>query len=157
MYANQLVNWHLINMGSPKDFHSIHFHGQTFLMNDHHRQGVYPLLPGLHFFMFCVVLHSWNWLMNSLFYLHFWCCHSGSFATLQMWPSKPGLWMLESEVGISQQRGMQTLFLVLDNGIKIFGHLHIWKGKLIGKRGKVLTLMITHSPFYKYWNNKTSS
>ncbi|XP_060732353.1 coagulation factor V isoform X1 [Tachysurus vachellii] len=84
MYANQLVNWHLINMGSPKDFHSIHFHGQTFLMNAHHRQGVYPLLPG-------------------------------SFATLQMWPSKPGLWMLESEVGISQQRGMQTLFLVLDN------------------------------------------
>ncbi|KAB5577055.1 hypothetical protein PHYPO_G00205580 [Pangasianodon hypophthalmus] len=86
MYANQLVNWHLINMGSPKDFHSIHFHGQTFCNkhNDPHRQGVYPLLPG-------------------------------GFATLEMWPSKPGLWMLESEVGISQQRGMQTLFLVLDN------------------------------------------
>ncbi|KAG7331178.1 hypothetical protein KOW79_005147 [Hemibagrus wyckioides] len=86
MYAEQLVNWHLINMGSPKDIHSIHFHGQTFLNkhNDPHRHGVYPLLPG-------------------------------RFATLQMWPSKPGLWMLESEVGISQQRGMQTLFLVLDN------------------------------------------
>ncbi|MCJ8732523.1 hypothetical protein PDJAM_G00212510 [Pangasius djambal] len=86
MYANQMVNWHLINMGSPKDFHSIHFHGQTFCNkhNDPHRQGVYPLLPG-------------------------------GFATLEMWPSKPGLWMLESEVGISQQRGMQTLFLVLDN------------------------------------------
>ncbi|KAI2660750.1 Coagulation factor V [Labeo rohita] len=39
----------------------------------------------------------------------------GGFATLEMLPSKPGLWQLESEVGLSQQRGMQTLFLVLDN------------------------------------------
>lgn len=33
-----------------------------------------------------------------------------------MYPSKPGLWLLETEVGINQQMGMQTLFLVLDNG-----------------------------------------
>lgn len=54
MYSNQLVNWHLINMGSPKDFHSINFHGQTFINkhNDPHRQGVYPLLPGLYFLCF---------------------------------------------------------------------------------------------------------
>ncbi|XP_051563819.1 coagulation factor V [Myxocyprinus asiaticus] len=86
MYANQLAKWHLINMGSPKDLHSVHFHGQTFINKEFkdHRQGVYPLLPG-------------------------------GFATLEMLPSKPGLWQLESEVGISQQRGMQTLFLVLDN------------------------------------------
>ncbi|KAJ8350373.1 hypothetical protein SKAU_G00255030 [Synaphobranchus kaupii] len=86
MYTNQLVRWHLINMGSPKDFHSIHFHGQTFLdkqMKDY-RQGVFPLLPG-------------------------------SFADLEMLPSKPGLWQLETEVGDLQQRGMQTLFLVIDN------------------------------------------
>ncbi|XDV30260.1 hypothetical protein PO909_033215 [Leuciscus waleckii] len=86
MYTNQLVKWHLINMGSPKDLHSVHFHGQTFINKElkDHRQGVYPLLPG-------------------------------GFATLEMLPSKPGLWQLESEVGLSQQRGMQTLFLVLDN------------------------------------------
>lgn len=30
--------------------------------------------------------------------------------------SKPGLWLLESEVGEYQQAGMQTLFLVLDEG-----------------------------------------
>lgn len=117
MYANQLVNWHLINMGSSKDFHSINFHGQTFLNkhNDPHRQGVYPLLPGLYFFIFCNVFHSYNVLLNSFFY-------AGGFATLEMFPSKPGLWMLESEVGISHQRGMQTLFLVLGNGIKLFVH-----------------------------------
>uniref|UniRef100_A0A9J8BSU7 Coagulation factor V n=1 Tax=Cyprinus carpio carpio TaxID=630221 RepID=A0A9J8BSU7_CYPCA len=77
MYTNQLAKWHLINMGSPKDLHSVHFHGQTFINKVSH--------------------------------------HLGGFATLEMLPSKPGLWQLESEVGLSQQRGMQTLFLVLNN------------------------------------------
>ncbi|XP_013885500.1 coagulation factor V [Austrofundulus limnaeus] len=86
MYSQQLVRWHLINMGSPKDFQSIYFHGQTFIhkMTKDYRQAVYPLLPG-------------------------------SFATLEMYPSKPGLWQLETEVGLAQQRGMQTLFLIVDN------------------------------------------
>ncbi|XP_054642968.1 coagulation factor V isoform X2 [Dunckerocampus dactyliophorus] len=86
MYTKQLVRWHLINMGSPTDFQSIHFHGQTFLHQQatSNRHGVFPLLPG-------------------------------SFATLEMYPSKPGLWQLETEIGVNQQRGMQTLFLVLDN------------------------------------------
>uniref|UniRef100_A0A8C7V254 Coagulation factor V n=1 Tax=Oncorhynchus mykiss TaxID=8022 RepID=A0A8C7V254_ONCMY len=86
MYTNQTVRWHLSNMGSPRDLHSVHFHGQTFIHKQtrDHTQAVYPLLPG-------------------------------GFATLEMLPSKPGLWQLESEVGLSQQRGMQTLFLVLDN------------------------------------------
>uniref|UniRef100_A0AAQ6IAF4 F5/8 type C domain-containing protein n=1 Tax=Anabas testudineus TaxID=64144 RepID=A0AAQ6IAF4_ANATE len=39
----------------------------------------------------------------------------GSFATLEMRPTKPGLWQLETEVGFNQQNGMQTLFLVLNN------------------------------------------
>ncbi|KAM7407046.1 hypothetical protein PAMA_002993 [Pampus argenteus] len=86
MYTNQLVRWHLINMGSPRDFQSVHFHGQTFLHKKirNYRHAVYPLLPG-------------------------------SFATLEMYPSKPGLWQLETEVGFNQQQGMQTLFLVIDN------------------------------------------
>ncbi|XP_068602540.1 coagulation factor V [Brachionichthys hirsutus] len=86
MSTNQLVCWHLINMGSPKDFQSIHFHGQTFVhkKTTSHRQAVYPLLPG-------------------------------SFAALEMYPSKPGLWQLETEVAFNQQKGMQTLFLVLEN------------------------------------------
>ncbi|KAM4608866.1 coagulation factor V [Polymixia lowei] len=86
MYTNQLVRWHLINMGSARDLHSVHFHGQTFThkQTNSYRQAVYPLLPG-------------------------------GFASLEMWPSKPGLWQLETEVGFNQQKGMQTLFLVLDN------------------------------------------
>uniref|UniRef100_A0A672ICR2 Coagulation factor V n=1 Tax=Salarias fasciatus TaxID=181472 RepID=A0A672ICR2_SALFA len=87
MYAKQLAYWHLINMGPPKDVHTVHFHGQTFIhkKTSSHRQAVFPLLPG-------------------------------SFATLEMYPSRPGLWQLETEVGLNQQRGMQTLFLVLDDG-----------------------------------------
>uniref|UniRef100_A0A668B007 Coagulation factor V n=1 Tax=Myripristis murdjan TaxID=586833 RepID=A0A668B007_9TELE len=48
MYTNQLVRWHLINMGSPQDFQSVHFHGQTFLYKHtkSYRQAVHPLLPG---------------------------------------------------------------------------------------------------------------
>uniref|UniRef100_A0A672ICK9 ferroxidase n=1 Tax=Salarias fasciatus TaxID=181472 RepID=A0A672ICK9_SALFA len=86
MYAKQLAYWHLINMGPPKDVHTVHFHGQTFIhkKTSSHRQAVFPLLPG-------------------------------SFATLEMYPSRPGLWQLETEVGLNQQRGMQTLFLVLDD------------------------------------------
>ncbi|KAG7467807.1 coagulation factor V [Solea senegalensis] len=86
MYTNQLARWHLINMGGPKDFHSVHFHGQTFLhkQTTSYRQAVFPLLPG-------------------------------TFATLEMYPSRPGLWQLETEVGFNQKKGMQTLFLVLDN------------------------------------------
>ncbi|XP_036438587.1 coagulation factor V [Colossoma macropomum] len=113
MYTNQLVKWHLINMGSPKDFHSIHFHGQTFL-NKHtrdQRQGVYPLLPG-------------------------------GFATLEMWPSKPGLWLLESEIGISHQMGMQTLFLVLDN---------VCEHPLGLNSGAVKNSQITASDSRSYW------
>lgn len=41
---------------------------------------------------------------------------TGSLATLEMYPSKPGLWLLETEIGQNQQKGMQTLFLVLDDG-----------------------------------------
>ncbi|KAJ8004695.1 hypothetical protein DPEC_G00138980 [Dallia pectoralis] len=86
MYSNQMVRWHLFNMGPPSDLHSVHFHGQIFLHKQtrDHTQAVYPLLPG-------------------------------GFATLEMLPSKPGLWLLETEVGMYQQNGMQTLFLVIDN------------------------------------------
>ncbi|XP_072301026.1 coagulation factor V [Eucyclogobius newberryi] len=113
MYTNQLVRWHLINMGSPKDFQSVHFHGQTFLHKKikSYKQAVYPLLPG-------------------------------SFATLEMIPSKPGLWQLETEVGSIQQKGMQTLFLVLeDDCFHPFGM----------ESGSVTDIQITAKNFRGYW------
>lgn len=49
MYEGELVRWHLLNMGVPKDIHVVHFHGQTFteqleLMK--YQLGTYTLLPG---------------------------------------------------------------------------------------------------------------
>ncbi|XP_030641730.1 coagulation factor V isoform X2 [Chanos chanos] len=113
MYTNQLVKWHLINLGSSRDFHSIHFHGQTFLnkQKGDHRQGVYPLLPG-------------------------------GFATLEMLPSKPGLWLLESEIGLCQENGMQTLFLVIDNECS---------HPLGLISGSILDTQITASDYRGYW------
>uniref|UniRef100_A0A6Q2XRZ2 F5/8 type C domain-containing protein n=1 Tax=Esox lucius TaxID=8010 RepID=A0A6Q2XRZ2_ESOLU len=86
MYSNQAVRWHLFNMGPPSDLHSVHFHGQIFL-HKQIRDHTQAVYPLM----------------------------PGGFATLEMLPSKPGLWQLETEVGQYQQKGMQTLFLVIDN------------------------------------------
>ncbi|XP_038250634.1 coagulation factor V-like [Dermochelys coriacea] len=46
MYKDELVRWHLLNMGGSEDIHVVHFHGQTFTEVSGHQLGVYPLLPG---------------------------------------------------------------------------------------------------------------
>ncbi|XP_053562480.1 coagulation factor V [Bombina bombina] len=90
MYENELVQWHLLNLGGPKDIHVVHFHGQTFTVknNKETQHGVYPLLPG-------------------------------SFATVEMRPSKAGLWLLDTEVAEYQEAGMQAMFLIVDPGCKL--------------------------------------
>nr|XP_056714442.1 coagulation factor V [Euleptes europaea] len=90
MYKDEVVHWHLLNTGGPKDIHVVHFHGQTFTeqgMEDH-QLGVYPLLPG-------------------------------SFRTVEMKPSKAAVWLLDTEVGEYQQAGMQTAFLIVDKECKL--------------------------------------
>ena len=63
------------------------------------------------------VTHIFTSNKDLLFFILLMCDFPGGFATLEMWPSKPGLWQLDTEVGAIQQKGMQTLFLVLDNGV----------------------------------------
>uniref|UniRef100_A0A672VA43 Coagulation factor VIII n=1 Tax=Strigops habroptila TaxID=2489341 RepID=A0A672VA43_STRHB len=48
MAQQQRVRWHLLNMGSTEDIHSIHFHGQLFSVrtSQEYRMGVYNLYPG---------------------------------------------------------------------------------------------------------------
>ncbi|XP_064412941.1 coagulation factor V [Latimeria chalumnae] len=113
MYEDEPVRWHLINMGQPKDFQSIHFHGQTFTENraKEYRFSVYTLLPG-------------------------------SFGTIEMRPSKPGVWLLDSEVGECQQAGMQALFHILDKGCK----------QAVGlDSGEITDAQITASEFIDGW------
>ncbi|XP_075052475.1 coagulation factor V [Mixophyes fleayi] len=85
MYENELVRWHLLNMGSPKDIHVVSFHGQTVTekLNTESRHAVYPLIPG-------------------------------TFATIEMKPSRQGLWRLDTEVAEYQQAGMQTIFNIVE-------------------------------------------
>ncbi|KAM6061134.1 coagulation factor VIII isoform 3-T3 [Chlamydotis macqueenii] len=83
MAQQQRVRWHLLNMGSTEDIHSIHFHGQLFSVrtSQEYRMGVYNLYPGV-------------------------------FGTVEMWPSHAGIWQVECKVGEHQEAGMSALFLV---------------------------------------------
>ncbi|KAF2974191.1 hypothetical protein EK904_013054 [Melospiza melodia maxima] len=85
MAQQQRVRWHLLNMGSTEDIHSVHFHGQLFNVRtgQEYRMGVYNLYPGV-------------------------------FGTVEMWPSHAGIWRVECKVGEHQESGMSALFLVYD-------------------------------------------
>ncbi|XP_064906002.1 coagulation factor V isoform X1 [Columba livia] len=90
MYEGELVRWHLLNMGGPKDIHVVHFHGQTFIEQGEpkHQLGTYTLLPG-------------------------------SFRTIEMKPQRPGWWLLDTEVGEYQQAGMRASYLVIEKECRI--------------------------------------
>uniref|UniRef100_A0A8C0B3X9 Coagulation factor VIII n=1 Tax=Buteo japonicus TaxID=224669 RepID=A0A8C0B3X9_9AVES len=96
MGQQQQVRWHLLNMGSTEDIHSIHFHGQMFSVrtSQEYRMGVYNLYPGV-------------------------------FRTVEMWPSHAGIWRVECKVGEHQQAGMSALFLVYNLTRKCFHKLKI--------------------------------
>ncbi|XP_009996574.1 PREDICTED: coagulation factor V [Chaetura pelagica] len=117
MYEGQLVRWHLLNMGGPKDIHVVHFHGQTFIEQGKpkHQLGTYTLLPG-------------------------------SFRTIEMKPQRPGWWLLDTEVGEYQQAEVQTSYMVIeqecrmpmglasgvihDSQINASDHIDYWEPKL---------------------------
>ncbi|XP_074890423.1 coagulation factor V isoform X3 [Buteo buteo] len=90
MYEGELVRWHLLNMGGPKDINVVHFHGQTFIEQGepNHQLGTYTLLPG-------------------------------SFRTIEMKPQRPGWWLLDTEVAEYQQAGMQASYLVIEKECRI--------------------------------------
>ncbi|XP_006887516.1 PREDICTED: coagulation factor V [Elephantulus edwardii] len=90
MYEQEWVRLHLLNMGSSQDIHVVHFHGQTLLDNG-----------------------------TKEHQLGVWPLLPGSFKTLEMKASKPGWWLLNTEVGENQEAGMQTLFLIVDRECKM--------------------------------------
>ncbi|XP_021569767.1 LOW QUALITY PROTEIN: coagulation factor V [Carlito syrichta] len=90
MYEQEWVRLHLLNIGGSQDIHVVHFHGQTLLENG-----------------------------NQQHQLGVWPLLPGSFKTLEMKASKPGWWLLNTEVGENQRAGMQTPFLVIDRECKM--------------------------------------
>lgn len=90
MYEQEWVRLHLLNMGGSQDIHVVHFHGQTLLDN-----------------------------RTKQHQLGAWPLLPGSFKTLEMKASKPGWWLLDTEVGENQVAGMQTPFLIIDKECKM--------------------------------------
>ncbi|XP_050640494.1 coagulation factor V isoform X37 [Macaca thibetana thibetana] len=90
MYEQEWVRLHLLNIGGSQDIHVVHFHGQTLLENG-----------------------------NKQHQLGVWALLPGSFKTLEMKASKPGWWLLNTEVGENQRAGMQTPFLIMDRDCKM--------------------------------------
>ncbi|KFV97276.1 Coagulation factor V, partial [Eurypyga helias] len=111
MYEGELVRWHLLNMGGPKDIHVVHFHGQTFVEQGEpkHQLGTYTLLPG-------------------------------SFKTIEMKPQRTGWWLLDTEVGMQAsylviEKECRTPMglasgVVLDSQINASHHVDYWEPKL---------------------------
>ncbi|KAF6074437.1 coagulation factor V [Phyllostomus discolor] len=85
MYEQEWVRLHLLNLGGSRDIHVVHFHGQTLLENGTRQ-------------------HQ----------LGVWPLLPGSFKTLEMKASKPGWWLLDTQVGENQRAGMRTPFLIMD-------------------------------------------
>ncbi|KAG8515743.1 Coagulation factor V, partial [Galemys pyrenaicus] len=107
MYAQEWVRLHLLNIGSSRDIHVVHFHGQTLLENgtQQHQLGVWPLLPGKD------LSNEKRSLLKKK--------KKSSFKTLEMKASKPGWWLLDTQVGENQKAGMQTPFLIIDKECKM--------------------------------------
>ncbi|XP_012584366.1 PREDICTED: coagulation factor V [Condylura cristata] len=116
MYEQEWVRLHLLNIGSSRDIHVVHFHGQTLLENgtQQHQLGVWPLLPG-------------------------------SFKTVEMKASKPGWWLLDTQVGENQKAGMQTPFLIIDKECKMPMGL---------STGIITDSQIKASDYLSYWEPK---
>uniref|UniRef100_A0A8C6WAW2 Coagulation factor V n=1 Tax=Nannospalax galili TaxID=1026970 RepID=A0A8C6WAW2_NANGA len=116
MYEQEWVRLHLLNMGDSRDIHVVHFHGQTLLENGSQQ-------------------HQ----------LGVWPLLPGSFKTLEMKASKPGWWLLDTEVGENQRAGMQTPFLIIDKDCKMPMGL---------STGVISDSQIKASEYLNYWEPK---
>ncbi|XP_069550600.1 coagulation factor VIII [Brachyistius frenatus] len=80
---HQPVRWHLLNVGSDREYHAVHFHGLPFTVHTEqkHRMGIYNLFPGV-------------------------------FGTVEMRPPTVGTWLVECTIGDYQLAGMRAKLLV---------------------------------------------
>uniref|UniRef100_G3TEU8 Coagulation factor VIII n=1 Tax=Loxodonta africana TaxID=9785 RepID=G3TEU8_LOXAF len=83
MAQDQRIRWYLLSMGSNENIHSIHFSGHVFTIR---KKEEYKM---------------------AVYNLY-----PGMFETVEMLPSKAGIWRVECLIGEHLQAGMSTLFLV---------------------------------------------
>ncbi|XP_049728340.1 coagulation factor VIII isoform X2 [Elephas maximus indicus] len=117
MAQDQRIRWYLLSMGSNENIHSIHFSGHVFTIR---KKEEYKM---------------------AVYNLY-----PGMFETVEMLPSKAGIWRVECLIGEHLQAGMSTLFLVYskecqtplgmasgrirDSQITASGHYGQWAPKL---------------------------
>ncbi|XP_036271624.1 coagulation factor VIII isoform X1 [Pipistrellus kuhlii] len=83
MAQDQRIRWHLLSMGSNENIHSIHFSGHVFTVRKK---------------------EEYRMAVYNLY--------PGIFETVEMLPSKAGIWRIECLIGEHLQAGMSALFLV---------------------------------------------
>ncbi|XP_038604064.1 coagulation factor VIII [Tachyglossus aculeatus] len=83
MAQHQRIRWYLLTMGSNENIHSIQFHGHVFTVRS-----------------------------NKEYKMGVYNLYPGIFETVEMEPSKVGIWRVECIIGEHQKAGMRALFLV---------------------------------------------
>ncbi|XP_032331542.1 coagulation factor VIII isoform X1 [Camelus ferus] len=83
MAQDQKIRWYLLSMGSNENIHSVHFSGHVFTVRKKEE--------------YRMAVHN---------------LYPGVFETVEMLPSKVGIWRIECLIGEHLQAGMSTLFLV---------------------------------------------
>ncbi|XP_072897676.1 ceruloplasmin [Hemitrygon akajei] len=83
MYAGETVLWYLTGMGNEVDMHTVHFHG-----------------------------HSFEYKVNGVHHGDVYDLFPGTFQTVEMYPERPGTWLLHCHVTDHIHAGMETTYTV---------------------------------------------
>ncbi|XP_042639015.1 coagulation factor VIII [Orycteropus afer afer] len=113
MAQDQRIRWYLLSMGSNENIHSIHFSGHVFTVR---KKEEYKM---------------------AVYNLY-----PGVFETVEMLPSKAGIWRVECLIGEHLQAGMSALFLVYSKECQI---------PLGMASGRIRDSQITASGHYGQW------
>ncbi|CAM4463818.1 unnamed protein product [Lepidochelys kempii] len=115
MYKDELVRWHLLNMGGSEDIHVVHFHGQTFTEVPGHQLGVYPLLPGSFRTIEMTPPKAGMWLLDTEVGEYQQAGMQASFIVVEQ----------ECKLPMGLMNG-----LILDSQISASRHINYWEPKL---------------------------
>ncbi|KAF7476318.1 Hypothetical predicted protein [Marmota monax] len=112
MAQDQRIRWYLLSMGSNENIHSIHFSGHVFTLR---KKEEYKM---------------------AVYNLY-----PGVFGTVEMLPSKPGIWRIQCLIGEHLHAGMSTLFLVYSKQCQIplgmaSGHIRDFQITASGQYGQ---------------------
>lgn len=87
MEVNENITWYVIGLGSEPDYHTVHFHGQTYLhkTSQTHRGDVVEVFPG-------------------------------TYETVYMLTDNPGTWLLHCHVMDHLTHGMEAKYAIVPKG-----------------------------------------